>query len=280
MIGLMKMWDRLAEHGLKPLLPPESDNPDKDCTARPRHLFCFIAGDERVNEQIHLTLLHTVYVRDHNRIATELGILNPHWDDERIYQETRHLIAAAVQHITVNEFLPLLIGEELCRLYNLTVSPDSGYSDDYDPDVHIGPSHAFQTAAFRQGHTFIQGMVRRYNKFHEFLGEEPLHHVLRQPFILYEPGKFDEYLHGMINTPAQTYDPFITQQVSGNLFRKPNSPVGFDLPAINLARGREHGVPGYNAFREWCGLGRASTFDELVPLLQNNTAYLYSQLYK
>ncbi|OQR71809.1 peroxidasin-like, partial [Tropilaelaps mercedesae] len=64
--GLMRTWDRFRDLGLKPILPPESENPERDCLARPRNLFCFIAGDERVNEQIHLTVLHTFYVRDHN----------------------------------------------------------------------------------------------------------------------------------------------------------------------------------------------------------------------
>lgn len=116
---MLRVWDRFRDYGMKPLLPPESENPERDCTARPRHLFCFIAGDERVNEQIHLTVLHTLYVRDHNRIAIELGRLNPHWDDERIYQEVRHIVAASVQHITLNEFLPLLLGDDLCNRLDL-----------------------------------------------------------------------------------------------------------------------------------------------------------------
>ena len=88
-------------------------------------LFLFLSqGDERVNEQIHLTVLHTLYVRDHNRIAKRLSYLNPHWDDERLYQETRHIMAATVQHIAFNEFLPLLLGPEYLRKYNLTLQKE------------------------------------------------------------------------------------------------------------------------------------------------------------
>lgn len=86
-------------------------------------LFLF-SGDERVNEQIHLTVLHTLYIRDHNRIAKTLSYLNPHWDDEHVYQETRHIMAATVQHIAFNEFLPLLLGPEYLRKYNLTLQKD------------------------------------------------------------------------------------------------------------------------------------------------------------
>jgi peroxidase len=85
---------------------------------------------------------------------------------------------------------------------------------------------------------------------------------------------------GLINTPAQTYDPFITREVTNHLFQEPTMPHGLDLPAMNLMRSREQGVPGYNFFREWCGLGRARTFDDLIPFLQNDTVFHYSRLYK
>lgn len=75
-------------------------------------------------------MLHTLYVREHNKIANELSRINPHWNDERIYQETRHIIAATVQHITLNEFLPLLLGREVVERYNLTVCNE--YSNGYD----------------------------------------------------------------------------------------------------------------------------------------------------
>lgn len=144
----------------------------------------------------------------------------------------------------------------------------------------MGLSNSFQAAAFRFGHTHIHGLVMMFNKYHEFVGEMKLRDLLRSPFIIYNPGVLDELIAGLLNYPSQGYDPHITTEVSNHLFQEPNVPFGADLPAINIQRGRESGVPGYNDFREWCGLPRAHTFEDLVPYLSNGTAYRYSKIFK
>jgi|GEM_PF-6875504 len=77
----------------------------------------FMAGDVRVNEQQQLITMHTVFTREHNRIADTLSDANPDWSGERVYQESRSLVGAQIQSITYNEWLPNLLGENGLNAY-------------------------------------------------------------------------------------------------------------------------------------------------------------------
>lgn len=70
-----------------------------------------IAGDGRINQTPTLAVLHTLLLREHNRVADILSSLNPLWSDEKLYQETRKIVIAEIQHITYQEWLPLNFGK-------------------------------------------------------------------------------------------------------------------------------------------------------------------------
>lgn len=85
-------------------------------------------GEIRVNEQLVLTCMHTMLAREHNRLAGKLATINPHWDDETLFQEARRINVAIIQHITYNEFLPILLGKEVMEKFGLVLRKE-GYWD-------------------------------------------------------------------------------------------------------------------------------------------------------
>ena len=109
-----------------------------------------MAGDQRVNEQPGLASLHTIWLREHNRLVTALESLNSDWDQEKVFQEARRILTAQWQHIIYSEWLPVLLGPH--HVTRLNLRPQTrGYSNSYNEDVDPRISNEFAAAAFRLG---------------------------------------------------------------------------------------------------------------------------------
>lgn len=67
-------------------------------------------GDPRVNIQPDMSVVTILLMRLHNYLCDELRLVNPEWNDERIYQEARRLLIAMYQHVTYNELVPVIVG--------------------------------------------------------------------------------------------------------------------------------------------------------------------------
>jgi peroxidase len=133
-------------------------NPN-ECSSESQDKLCFRAGDLRVNEQVKLALLLTIWLREHNRVARTLQQLNPSWSDEILFQEARRIMIAEPQHITYNEFLPLILGPDYMRTFDLQPK-QRGYTKLYSPEIDPTIVYAFATAAYRFGHSLVQGVIK------------------------------------------------------------------------------------------------------------------------
>lgn len=247
-------------HGAKPLMPQITFL--KECKSPSG--FCFYAGDPRASEQPALAAVHTIFLRQHNSWADRMRAINGHWNDDRIYEEVRRIMIAANQHIIYNELLPRLLGNSMISAYGLGLQND-GYYASYDPNCPANIYNEFATAAFRFGHSLVRpNLARMDNRFN---GMNP-HIALRDGFfnsdMLYHPLMVDELIRGLLGEPMEQLDPFVTKEITNHLFEdKRKQFSGMDLIALNIHRGRDHGLPGYNSYREVCGLKKAATFQDL-----------------
>ena len=90
--------------------------------------------------------------------------MNPGWSDERLYQEARRLVIASLQHITYNEWLPIILGMKYIDKWDMQPL-EQGFTDSYKEDVNPSITNVFATAAFRFGHSLIAGTLDSYNLF-------------------------------------------------------------------------------------------------------------------
>ena len=230
----------------------------------------FVAGDVRANEHVALTVMHTIWLREHNRIVRELAELNPCWDDERLYQEGRKIVGALMQVITYKEFLPLFFGDEGFKTF---IGPYSGYKSNVEASV----PNSFATAAFRVGHTLIRPTFARLDNEHKPLSIGPLglREAFFNPLQYYVSGGTDPILRGLVEEKSREVDEFVNRVLTTQLFAPSDDSIGQDLAARNIQRGREHAIPSYREFQQYCfdKFGVPSEFASLTTELRLRELY-------
>jgi hypothetical protein len=242
-----------------------------------------IAGDVRANEQAALTAVQTLFAREHNRIVAALPA-NLSAQDR--FQLARAVVIAEIQHITYNEFLPAL---------GVSLPAYQGY----DPGLNPSVAHEFATVGYR-AHSFIHGEIEtetnasRYSQATldalEAQGVEvevdgaDVSLAVPDNVLFFNPDLVEQIQLGPIMTGLSgesdyRNDEMIDNQLRSILFRVPVSgnpdcldgpglPECFDgvvdLGAIDLQRGRDHGMPTYNQMRNAYGLPSKSSFTAIT----------------
>ncbi|XP_058472952.1 eosinophil peroxidase [Solea solea] len=271
--GLMLVNDEFRDNG-RELLPFTNVKADMCFTRRnitnnanAKEVKCFIAGDIRVDENIALTSIHTLFLREHNRLARALKRLNPHWDSETLYQEARKIMGAYTQVFVFRDYLTHILGEDAVRTQ---IGPYLRYNPNIDPSV----SNVFATAAYRFAHLAIQPVLSRLNpNYREDVRfpSVPLFKAFFTPWRIVFEGGIDSLVRGLIGRPAKlnTQDHMMVTALRDRLFQFVQH-LTLDLGSLNMQRGRDHGLAGYNAWRRLCGLSQPRNQAELGRVLNNN----------
>lgn len=206
--------------------------------------------------------MHTTFLRLHNNIAATLQNMNRHWNQDRVFQETRKIVGAVIQVIVYQEYLPTLIGPFHARLVPPYVK--------YNPTVNPGIINEFSSAAYRL-HGMIQEVYPLLGPNFETRGQVPfLDGVGRIERVL---SAIDAVYRGFIATPARSPQR-ITRSVTERLFG------GADMATINIQRGRDHGVRPYNEYRRLCQLQPVTSFSQWPEVTERAVRERVAQLYR
>jgi len=242
-----------------------------------------VAGDQRANENIALTATQTLFAREHNRIVSRLPSSLSQQDK---FQIARAVVIAEQQFITYNEFLPAM---------GVSLPSYQGY----DPGLNPALSHEFASTGYR-AHSQIHGEletdtnVSRYSQATlsalEAQGVEvevdgadvaiavPLGVGFFNPDLV-EQIQLGPLLKGIGGEPEYKNEELIDNQLRSVLFKVPVSsnptcldgptlPQCFngvvDLGAIDIQRGRDHGMPSYNQMRNAFGLPSKTSFTSIT----------------
>mmetsp|Transcript_15148 Transcript_15148/g.36122 ORF Transcript_15148/g.36122 Transcript_15148/m.36122 type:complete len:426 (-) Transcript_15148:120-1397(-) len=212
----------------------------------------FEAGDVRANEHIGLTSMHTLFVREHNRLARRIKDKFCEATDERIFQLARKIVGAEMQIITYKEFLPAILGSQHAPSHN----------QNYDSSETPGIANEFSTAAYRFGHTMLSPNLKLSVRNGPD-GQVSLGQAFFSPQLIRDdPEIVEQLLLGFLRQSAQHIDHQLVDDVRNILFG--NIGMGLDLASLNIQRGRDHGLPLYNQLREGYGLAALNDFSDVT----------------
>lgn len=189
---------------------------------------------------------------------------------------------AQIQHITYNEWLPIIVGRDKLGPNKLALQKHLFYSD-YNMVKIISffnqkknsfffkktnPSalNEFTAAAGLFFFSLFPEQIGYINQNGYLNQVKKLSNLFNDPSQLYNYDQIDSILRYLIRQPTQNLKPFINSEFSEKLFRGFDK-YGLDLSALIIQMGRDHGINGYIEWRNICGLSRPESFDDLKEIL-------------
>lgn len=240
------------------------------------------------NWWIGLTIMHTLFVREHNAICDELKISYPQWEDNRLFNVARLVNAAVMAKIHTVEWTPAILPNPgLNNALNANwfgiLTNVCEYGDDRQTLSEIkikNPEMGGVVGNPINKHGTPYGMTE------EFVEVYRLHSLLPETLELKRIGNGESEEVPLPETrqagSAKLTDRFTVadilysfgKQQPGQLILNnfprfmqelsiPGNPL-FDMGAVDILRARERGVPRYNEFRRQLGLNPIATFDDLT----------------
>lgn len=232
----------------------------------------FFLGDSRLNQSPQLALLHSIYLREHNRIAAILEELNAHWNDTRLFEETRRIVIAQYQHIVFEEWMPKYISRELLHLLDDPLDGAAGIF------LESSTYTEFNHAIFRLFHSYLPQQIQLIAQDGS-VTLSSIHEMTRSGIRLTSQ-LYDDIARGLLLQPMNTgkFDHMLRQLLS-----PVGQTIGMDLIAVDILRGRDHGVPPYLDILKYFSpikAGTGNNFDDLKPFISAGNLQLLRDNYE
>ncbi len=226
------------------LLPQDAFGPRPDAP--------FVAGDDRTNDNIVLTAMHTLFMREHNRLVDVFAAAHPEWGTEELYQRARKIVGAEIQSITVNEFLPALLGTHAPAAvgqYNPDLNPTvvNEFPDGLPPHRPLDADQRLQLRAEQRRAGTGRPLAARRR--------------VREPGESHHLGRVRSVPQGIKRRGPRGIGPQHGRRHADRARR-----------AFDIQRARDHGIPDYNTLREAYGLPRVTTYAEITADVDAQTA--------
>ncbi|MFL5189750.1 MAG: peroxidase family protein [Microvirga sp.] len=232
----------------------------------------FITGDGRGNENIGLTAVHHIFHAEHNRLLNHMkdlilaelpsdpdfvrqwlrtgadlsdGIQASEWNGERLFQAARFGTEMQYQH---------LVFENFAR----RIQPNIDAFEAHDVNIDPAITAEFAHTVYRFGHSLLRETVDRIDANGNLVDADPntagdqqlsLVSAFLNPVAYAQRGVSGtaaaEIVRGATHQAGNEIDEFVTGALRNNVLGLP-----LDLAALNLARGRDTGIPSLNKVRE------------------------------
>ena len=186
---------------------------------------------------------------------------------------------AQYQHIVYKEWLPNIIGNNFMRLFGLlplAAGHSTDYQDNFDPRIN----NEFAAAAFRFGHSMVAGI---FHMMDDQGTARPLNlsDVFFKPKVVRSsPDSLDRLVRGLLTEEPRAWDASFVATLRNHLFETQAGRGGLDLVAINIQRGRDHGIPGYIRYVEICSGKKIASWPDLEPVLGADSVKRLQTVYR
>lgn len=196
----------------------------------------FALGIPRGNLHYGLTMMSTLFLREHNRIAGLIASDNPGWDDDQVFDTTRNTLIVILLKIVIEDYINHITPVR----FKFLVEPGTGVKEKWYQEnwMSVEFNMLYRWHTMIPSEILLAGKVRNIND------------VMWDTDVVIDTGLaalFDEASNQRCN-------------VTG-LFN--TDPCLLSTEEKTIAMGRENKLASFNDYRKLCGYPKLETFQDI-----------------